>query len=139
MFWCVSFFDFGNWLRFFVSETRNDWDYIKGSTLLALRFFGFRILKVRAWFTNFQLGTPRIKPQSLVYQLSVGHPKNIKGQSLVYQLRWAPQEFLPAALPSGLRMIGVLLVLILVVVLEHYFQKNPKRCPILTKLSGINF
>ena len=38
-------------------------------------------------------------------------------------------------------MIGVVVVLlvVLVVLLEDYFQKTPKRCPILTKLSGIKF
>ena len=40
-------------------------------------------------------------------------------------------------------MIGVVVVLVvlvvLVVFLEDYFRKTPKRCPILTKLSGINF
>ena len=44
--------------------------------------------------------------------------------------------FLPAALPTGLRMIGV--VLLLLVVLGYYFQKTPKRCPISTKLSGMH-
>ena len=45
--------------------------------------------------------------------------------------------FLPAALPTGLRMIGVVVVVVLVVL--DYFRKTPKRRPILTKLSGINF
>ena len=36
-------------------------------------------------------------------------------------------------------MIGVVLLLLLVVLLGDYFQKTPKRRPILTKLSGINF
>ena len=44
--------------------------------------------------------------------------------------------FLPAALPLGLRMVDVLL---LVLVLKHFFQKGPKRSPILTKLSEIKF
>ena len=45
--------------------------------------------------------------------------------------------FLPAALPTGLRMVDVVVVLLLVLV-KHYFQKGPKRCPIMTKFSEID-
>ena len=40
------------------------------------------------------------------------------------------------ALPAGLRMIDV--VLVLVVLVKHYFQKGPKCCPMLTKFSEID-
>ena len=52
------------------------------------------------------------------------------------------EPFLPAALPTGLGMIGVVLLvlvlLVLVLLVAHYFQKTPKRGPILTKLSGVH-
>ena len=38
------------------------------------------------------------------------------------------------ALPAGLRMIDV----VLVVLVKHYFQKGPKHRPMLTKLSEID-